>query len=104
MAAFFLLPLAFARRAQAQFVGPPPSGYGALNVSTVGSNSTQGDTPGVRVSETFLLHAGLAFGAGGDSNVSYSDTNTGSSAGTPRIPQLPPPTPGPGTHPDTRPH
>src|SRR5215831_797416 len=100
MAAFFLLPLAFARRAQAQFVGPPPSGYGALNVSTVGSNSTQGDTPGVRVSETFLLHAGLAFGAGVDSNVSYSDTNTVSSALTHVMPQLALTNAGRGTTPD----
>jgi hypothetical protein len=85
-----LVLLLVAPAAHAQFVGAPPSGFGGLNVSTVAgaSDSAKGDTPGVRVSDTFLLHAGVAIGAGVDSNVYYQDNATTSSAVTHVMPQL----------------
>src|SRR5262249_37627208 len=78
------------RTARAQFVGPPPAGFGGLNISTVAgaSDSAKGDTPGVKVSDTMFLHAGVAVGVGVDSNVYYQDTNTTSSAVSHVMPQI----------------
>src|SRR5947207_1658108 len=85
-----LLLLPIARRAEAQFTGAPPPGFGGLNISAVNgvSDSSKGETPGVRVSDTFLLHTGIAFGAGVDSNVYYQDTSTTSSAVSHVMPQV----------------
>jgi hypothetical protein len=87
---FALLTLLLARAAHAQFTGAAPAGFGSLNISTVAgaSDSAKGDTPGVKVSDTLYLHAGLAVGVGVDSNVFYQDTGTTSSAVSHVMPQL----------------
>jgi hypothetical protein len=77
-----------ARTASAQFAGAGPAGFGGLNISVQSANAGQGETPGIRVSDTFLLHTGLAVGAGVDSNVYFQDTNQVSSAVTHIMPQI----------------
>jgi hypothetical protein len=83
-----LLTLPAAHRAWAQFAGGSAVGFGGLNVGTQGPNSAQGETPGVRISESLLLHTALAVGAGVDSNVFFTDQNQISAAVTHIMPQF----------------
>src|SRR5262249_48079013 len=70
--------------------GSAPAGFGGLNISAqgIGSNSAEGGTAGIRLNDSFVLHTGLAVGAGVDSNVFYQDNGAQSAAVTHIMPQL----------------
>src|SRR5690349_1959767 len=77
LAALFLaLALLPSSRARAQAGG----GFGSMYVSSQASGSAAEHTPGVKLGETFLMHAALSVGAGVDSNVFYEDRGATSSA------------------------
>ena len=62
-----------------------PLGYGGLNINT---NPEMVSSPGVKLSESFLLHAGVSVGAGVDTNVFYRDGNQQSAAMSRVLPHL----------------